>query len=162
RSAGLMRQPPEEVQMQSENSYRRSFGRCRALLIVTAVCVAATLIGLEAAALATPPGKNGRIVFRRFLDAAKTRSALFTVNADGTGLHQVTQRVPGTSWDFGPQWSPDRSKLVFYRADFNAKGDAVFTADADGSGEFQVTPWDLGAGNGPDWSPDGQWLLFTA
>jgi Tol biopolymer transport system component len=25
-----------------------------------------------------------------------------------------------------------------------------------------VTPWELGAGDSPDWSPDGHWLLFRA
>jgi Tol biopolymer transport system component len=23
-----------------------------------------------------------------------------------------------------------------------------------------VTPWELNAGDGPDWSPDGKWILF--
>lgn len=262
-------------------------GRRAALVIVTAVCATATLIGSETLARATPPGKNGRIVFRRYLDVAKTRGALFTanpdgtkvkqvthpgpgvvdqetdwsptgariafqrmvscpaggsrdgmdntcdrvytanangkslrslvpcsfkvdpasmsskpgidcvgvdqpawspdgsrlafhynlvdrnyketlnvdggiwiVNADGSGLHQVTQRTPGTAWDFGPQWAPDGTKLVFYRADLKTKADAVFTVNVDGTGEFQVTPWELNAGDSPDWSPDGQWLLF--
>jgi TolB protein len=87
-------------------------------------------------------------------------AGIWIINADGSGLHQVTQRTPGSSWDFGPQWSPDGSKLVFYRADFVAQSDAVFTVNVDGSGLFQVTPWALNAGNGPDWSPDGRWLLF--
>lgn len=265
-----------------------SSGRRTALVIVTALCATATLIGWETPAQATPPGKNGRIVYRRFLDIARTRSALFTVNpdgtkvkqvthparsvvdlepdwspngariaferqvscpaggardglnntcdrvytigadgkgmtslvpcrfkvdptsmssrpgldcvgvdqpawspdgskiafqynlvdsaytgalkldagiwivnADGTGLHQVTQRTPGTAWDFGPQWSPDGSKLVFFRSDLNTKADAVFTVDTEGGGEFQVTPWTLNAGNSTDWSPDGRWLLFN-
>jgi Tol biopolymer transport system component len=275
--------------MRTHGSTRQGWiGRRAALLIVSAICATATLIGTETLAQATPPGKNGRIVFRRYLDVAKTRGALFTVNpdgsnakqvtrpgpgvidqepdwsstgrlafvrkvpcpaggsrdgmnntcdrvetvnangkgirslvpcsfkvdptsmssqpgvdcvgvgdpawspdgsklafqynlvdrsytgslnvdggiwvvgADGSGLHQVTQRTPGTAWDFGPQWSPDGSKLVFYRADLKTQADAVFTASADGTGEFQVTPWELGAGDHPDWSPDGRWLLFRA
>jgi len=272
-------------------SFRKRNGvhRGSALVLVTAVCAAATLIGSEMVAQATPPGKNGRIVFRRYLDVAKTRGALFTVNpggtkvkqvthpgpgvidqetdwsptgtriafqrmvscpaggardgmdntcdrvytvrtngtglkslvpcnfkvdptashssrpgldcvgvdqpawspdgskiafhyalvddsytgtlhvdggiwivnADGSGLHQVTERTPGTAWDFAPQFSPNGTKIVFYRADLKAKADAVFTVNVDGTGEFQVTPWALNAGDSPDWSPDGQWLLFT-
>jgi Tol biopolymer transport system component len=87
-------------------------------------------------------------------------AGVWIVSADGTGLHQVTQRTPGTSWDSGPQWSPDGSKLVFARFDFTTKADAVFTVKVDGSSPFQVTPWTLNGGNSPDWSPDGQWLLF--
>jgi Tol biopolymer transport system component len=262
----------------------------RSLLLVTAAAFTAMLIGPAVLANATAPGPNGRIVFRRFLDVGKTRSALFTVNpdgtkvrqvthpgsgvidlepdwspsgseiaferqvpcpaggprdglqntcdrvytvkangkglkplvpcrfkidpsssgssrpgvdcvgadqpawspdgsriafqynlvdstytgslkvdagiwivnADGSGLHQVTERTPGTGWDLGPQWSPDGSKLVFFRSDFSEQADAVFTVAVDGSNEFQVTPWTLGAGDSPDWSPDGQWLLFRA
>jgi TolB protein len=100
------------------------------------------------------------LVDRAFVGSLNVKAGIWMVNADGTGLHQVTQRTPGSSWDFGPQWSPDGSKLVFYRVDFKAKADAVFTVDIDGTGLFQVTPWALGAGDGPDWSPDGQWLLF--
>jgi dipeptidyl aminopeptidase/acylaminoacyl peptidase len=85
---------------------------------------------------------------------------IWIVNANGTGLRQVTQLEPGTSWDYGPQWSPDGSRLVFFRADLARRADAVFTVNLDGTGLFQVTPWELNAGDGPDWSPDGQWLLF--
>ena len=97
-----------------------------------------------------------------YVDSFRLSSAIWIVNADGSGLHQVTQRTPGSTWDFGPQWSPDGAKLVFYRVDLKRQADAVFTVGADGTGEFQVTPWELGAGDAPDWSPDGQWLLFRA
>src|SRR5262245_289093 len=42
-------------------------------------------------------------------------SGIWTADADGTDLRQVTERTPGTAWDFGPQWSPDGKKLVIYR-----------------------------------------------
>lgn len=85
---------------------------------------------------------------------------LWIVKANGTGLRQVTQRTPGSAWDFGVQWSPDGRKLAFVRADLVSGADAVFTVNVDGGGESQVTPWALGAGDRTDWSPDGQWLLF--
>jgi Tol biopolymer transport system component len=89
-------------------------------------------------------------------------AGIWIVNVDGTGLHQVTQRTPGTAWDFGPQWSPDGTRLVFFRSDFNTQADAVFTVGVDGGSVSQVTPWALDAGDSPDWSPDGTWLLFRA
>jgi TolB protein len=95
-----------------------------------------------------------------YVGSLTLNAGIWIVNADGTGLHQVTQRTPGSSWDLGPQWSPDGSKLVFERFDFVAQASAVFTAKIDGSSLFQVTQWALNGGNSPDWSPDGRWILF--
>ena len=97
-----------------------------------------------------------------FTDSLNFDQAIWIVGANGKGAHQVTQLAPGSSWDSGPQWSPDGRRLVFARADLKLQKDAVFTVHADGSGLSQVTPWELNAGNGPDWSPDGRWLLFNA
>ena len=114
----------------------------------------------------SPDGSRIAFVYN-LVDPAYTGSlnldaGIWIVNTNGSGLRQVTQQAPGTSWDSGPQWSPDGRKLVFARYDFTTKADAVFTVDVDGSGLFQVTPSRLDAGNSPDWSPDGQWLLFRA
>ena len=98
----------------------------------------------------------------RYVESLNFDEAIWIVNANGKGPHRVTQLTPGTSWDFGPQWSPDSKKLVFVRADLKLQADAVFTVSVDGSGISQVTPWDLNAGDGPDWSPNGKWLLFRA
>jgi Tol biopolymer transport system component len=97
-------------------------------------------------------------VDRTYTSTLKVDAGIWIVNADGSGLHQVTQRTPGSGWDFGPQWSPDGSKLVFFRSDLKTQANAVFTVNVDGTGEVQVTPRALGAGDSPDWSPDGQWL----
>jgi TolB protein len=102
------------------------------------------------------------LVDPRYVGSLSLQAGVWIVSADGTALQQVTQRTPGSSWDFSPQWSPDGTKLVFNRVDLKLEADAVFTVNVDGSGEFQVTPWELNAGDGPDWSPDGQWLLFRA
>jgi TolB protein len=88
--------------------------------------------------------------------------AIWIIDASGSRAQQVTQLTPGTSWDSGPQWSPDGQKLVFVRADLQKQTDAVFTVAVDGSDLAQVTPWELNAGDGPDWSPDGKWLVFRA
>ncbi len=98
----------------------------------------------------------------KYAESLNLDEAIWIVSANGKGAHQVTQLTPGTSWDFGPQWSPDGKRLVFVRADLKLGMDAVFTVNADGSAFSQVTPWDLNAGDGPDWSPDGKWLLFRA
>jgi Tol biopolymer transport system component len=37
---------------------------------------------------------------------------LFLVNADGTGLEQITS-APGVWWDIAPTWSPDGTRIAF-------------------------------------------------
>src|SRR5215203_3182068 len=49
---------------------------------------------------------DGLIVFRRFLDLDLTRSAIFTMNPNGTHVRQITH--PPEGWgDYSPAWSPD-------------------------------------------------------
>jgi Tol biopolymer transport system component len=54
----------------------------------------------------------------------------------------------------GPAWSPDGSRLAFWRQ----VGDAqqLWVMDADGGGQVQV-----GEGFGPVWSPDGSSIAFS-
>jgi Tol biopolymer transport system component len=65
--------------------------------------------------------------------------------------------------EYFPRWSPDGSQLVYWR--WREDGDettglAIFVMDADGSNVRQVTDWEDMAAE-PDWSPDGQWLVFA-
>jgi TolB protein len=235
--------------------------------------VPVVLIGLVATtgvAVATQPGTNGRIAFRRYADPAKTSGAIFAispggtgltqithpppltvddqpnwtsngkrlvfcrnnskgscaitiVNADGTGLRRVTQacdlppacvdryqpsfaadgrhiiytrasgsiknamiqhsavatmrldgrgeheihRFPAyTANVYNPQPSPNGRRIVFELGNAptgeNKSGHAVFVVKADGSGLRRLTPWELGAGNSPDWAPDGSKILFRS
>jgi Tol biopolymer transport system component len=111
---------------------------------------------------------GSKIAFRlslsdsRYVESFNLNAGIWIANADGSDRRQITQVTPGASWDSGPQWSPDGTKLVFVRADLERKADAVFTVNVDGTALFQVTPWDLNGGDGPDWSPDGKWLLFRS
>lgn len=87
-------------------------------------------------------------------------AGIWIVNANGSGLRQVTQRTPSTAWDSGASWSPDGQRLAFVRSDLKGDADAIFTVNRDGSDEQQLTSWQLGGGDRTDWSPDGQWILF--
>lgn len=100
------------------------------------------------------------LVNRRYSDSLGVEAGIWIVGSNGAGLHQVTQRAPGTSWDSGVSWSPDDQRLAFVRSDLAGDADAIFTVNADGSDERQVTPWELGGGDRTDWSPDGHWILF--
>jgi TolB protein len=101
------------------------------------------------------------LVNRDYVGSFNLQRAIWIVNADGTDRRQLTQLTPGTSWDGGPQWSPDGSKIVFTRADLARKQDAVFTVEVRSGELIQVTPWTLHAGGDPEWSPDGKWILLT-
>ena len=89
------------------------------------------------------------------------------MNADGSDVRQLTQlqRPPTSSEDHVPVWSPSGKQIAFVRLNSTAKPQnrqAIFVMNADGSGVRRVTPWSLGAGDHPDWSPDGKWILFRA
>jgi TolB protein len=92
--------------------------------------------------------------------------AIAVMNADGSGLRQLTQlRVPTSSEDFHPFWSPNGRQIGFVRLNSTARPagrQAIFVMNADGTGVRRVTPWNLGAGDHPDWSPDGRWILFRS
>jgi len=89
------------------------------------------------------------------------------VGLDGSGLHQVTNEHPNRPLafsDFGPAFSPDGKKLVFERSRLEDDHTAVFVQPIDSSGQpedaHQITPWEMGCENGPEFSPKGEWVLF--
>jgi Tol biopolymer transport system component len=141
--------------------------------------LALAVVGAAAVEAASAPGKNGRIVFRRHLDTAKTTGAIFTMNPDGTKVKQVTH-VRGGVNDTEPDWSADGTKLAFVRQTrcppegprngLNGTCDLVYTASADGGDLRLLVPCGFKAdatfpGNcvgvsHPAWSPDGSKLAF--
>ena len=86
--------------------------RTRRLGLLTTVLTVA--LAAAPVAGATPPGRNGAIAFKRYLDDAHSSSALFTIRPDGTGERQVTRPVGG-ELDDQPDWSRDGSRIVFTR-----------------------------------------------
>ncbi|MGQ9627997.1 MAG: TolB family protein [Anaerolineae bacterium] len=98
-------------------------------------------------------GPQGQIVF---VSDMSGNSEIYLINADGTGLRQLTNN-PQEDWL--PSWSLAGDKIVFQsmvNEVFN-----VFLMNADGSGQIQLTNWtkaDTGGFAGaqrPVWSPDG-------
>ena len=85
---------------------------------------------------------------------------VFTVNPDGTDRRRLTDGRTGFA--DSPQWSPDRSKIVF---EGGPEAGDIFVINADGSGlrNLTETPTSVGGARetGPKWSPDGSRILFT-
>ena len=53
---------------------------------------------------------------------------IFLVKVDGTGLRQLTPDTPNYSFDGGPSWSPDGTRIVFSRTG------SLYVINADGTG----------------------------
>ncbi|GAB4487958.1 MAG: hypothetical protein Fur0016_05100 [Anaerolineales bacterium] len=83
-------------------------------------------------------------------------SQLMTINLDGSGLQQVSDLplLRGRS-----DWSSDGRHLVTYSG--RSWERELFIIPLDGSPVRQLTP-PGGNSQGPTFSPDGQWVAFTA
>ena len=95
-----------------------------------------------------------KIAFERISDSC-CWSAIFVMNADGTGIQQLTNN---DSYDSMPVWSPDGTKIAF------ARGKGIFVVNADGTGIQQLTdprrPKSHDRDSDPVWSPDGTKMAF--
>ena len=97
------------------------------------------------------PSPDGmKIAFTRL-----NTSGIFTINADGTNLVNLTPGAHGSS----PSWSPDGSKIVFGR-NFNGDYD-IMVMNADGSNVVNLTNSPGVGDDEPSWSPDGTRIVFV-
>jgi TolB protein len=150
---------------------RRASVTCRRRAVLAgAAGVVLVTVGVSIA-LATMPGTNGSIAFRRYLDAKQTRAAVLTIAPDGSGERQITRPAAHTQDDL-PDWSPDGRRLVFSRcpADNVCR---LMIVNADGTGLRALTrscrthPGPKGIPRGcedaanPSFTPDGQHVLYT-
>jgi Tol biopolymer transport system component len=89
-------------------------------------------------------------------------SEIFVMNADGSGLRQLTANALDDDW---PTWSPDGRKLLFQR-DFDPIGGQVdydlFRMQADGTRQRNLTNSPGITEHESDWSPNGRSIVFVS
>lgn len=87
-------------------------------------------------------------------DQGDKEAVIETVGVDGTGLTTLTE--PVNAFDRIPQWSPDGTKLLFFRS--GADGTHLAIVNADGSGDQMLTNAESGHAA---WSPDSTKIAFS-
>lgn len=112
---------------------------------------------------ATFPGQNGKIVF-----SANTSGSwqIYTINADGTNMLQITNlpSTGGADQDgvAQPAFSPDGTRIVFTFGTFDSNGSLhpdLYIVNADGTNLVRLT--NDGLSSAPRWSPDGEQIVFA-
>lgn len=82
------------------------------------------------------------------------------IDADGSGLTQLTDAIEGAGDNSRPDWSPDGKRVVF---DSDREGHReIYVMNADGSHQIRLTNLSSGWNAAPAWSPDGEWIAFVS
>jgi eukaryotic-like serine/threonine-protein kinase len=93
-----------------------------------------------------------------FIENVYSDTSLFTVNADGTGLKQLTN-VPGA--DFEPAWSPEGNRIAFTSIRDGNK--QIYVLEIDSLAVTRLTTPNVNIENSqPAWSPDGKQVAYMA
>jgi Tol biopolymer transport system component len=79
---------------------------------------------------------------------------MFTIHPDGSHYADINLQVTSRYFAFGPDWSPDGTRIIFCM--FINGGEGIYTANPDGSNVEQVTFTTVGQNftnmyNGPNW-----------
>ncbi len=98
----------------------------------------------------SPDGRQ--IAFAQSID---NRRQLALMNVDDRNIRQIT--FDASASHSYPVWSPDGTQLAFYMVPELSPTSGIYIIDVASQAIRQVTPEEDFE---PDWSPDGQWILF--
>ena len=124
------------------------------------LCLFAVVAALSACDSPTQPLRDARgllLVVRGTGRAAE----IVVMRPDGSERRQLTDNAV---MDVAPAWSPDGRRIVFVRAQDSIAGypqrrPDIYVMNADGSGARRLFESSVAAG-APQWSPDGQRIIF--
>ena len=85
-----------------------------------------------------------------FVSSRDGTDAIYLAKEDGSVVRRLTN-------GFGPSWSPDGTKIAFWRYLETSPPAKLYVINADGTGERLISS----AGAAASWSPDGTKLLYS-
>ena len=97
----------------------------------------------------------GHIVFAS--DRAGAGFDIWIMNSDGTDKQRLTE---APEYEDEPVFSPDGSRIAFYRYDSVTGNPDLFVMNRDGSGLHDITNTPGASEWSPSWSPDGTRLVY--
>ena len=88
---------------------------------------------------------------------ANNDAEIYVVRADGSAQRDLTNSPAG---EYDPVWSPDGTKIAFISDRAGALD--IWAMNSDGSSPVNITNGGVDAPSMPDWSPDGNNIVFSA